>query len=395
MTNSIRLVHTADIHLGTPFSALPELAAMLQQEQLQLFMNMIDHCRQTDADILLIAGDMFEQAIPDPSLTGAVSEAFRLLSKTRIFIAPGNHDPVFPDSPWLKNSWPDNVHVFRTGLEKAALDDLKTCVYGAAFCSTAAVKPLTGHQTPDLDATKINILLLHGDLVGPGQTSVYNPVDKGWLQHSGFDYVALGHVHKGHDIPERMPQSDTLFAYSGCPAGRGFDEAGKRGIISGSLIRVEQPGLSGRGFRVDHNLCQTSLPGRQYKLLDIDISGCQNHDDIYLAVRDGIRHSGAAWQQDLFKIILSGAIADDLQPSPALLQSRLAPDVFFCKITDRTTRAYNLAALSGEHSLMGAFVRRVLGQDEPDWSKLSAEKIQMLQSGLQAFEGEVLYREAD
>ena len=395
MTLKIRLVHTADLHLGSSFATLPELAEILQQEQMQQFLQIIEYCRQQKTDLLLLAGDLFEQAVPAPALLAGVRDALRLIPETEIFIAPGNHDPVCPDSPWVNDIWPENTHIFRSGLEKVELGKFSTCVYGAAFCSSAAVSPLVEPKEFDLDKAKINILLLHGDLVGTGQSSAYNPIDRNWLQNSGFDYVALGHIHQGHTRPEKFAHSNTFYAYSGCPAGRGFDETGGRGIIFGDLKKIGQEGAAGRGLRTDADLRQVEITARRFQHLHIDITGCQNQDEIYGEIKEQMEKTGSSWTQDLYKISLTGALEDDIQPLPAVLRSRLEREVFFCKIIDNTTKAYNLPAIAGEHSLLGAFVRSVLEQDEPDWNQLSDEKARILQTGLQAFTGEVAYREID
>jgi exonuclease SbcD len=63
MIDSIRLIQTGDLHLGSPFSFAPELAGRLQQSQLETFWSIIRLCQEQQADVLLIAGDLFDQPV--------------------------------------------------------------------------------------------------------------------------------------------------------------------------------------------------------------------------------------------------------------------------------------------------------------------------------------------
>jgi DNA repair exonuclease SbcCD nuclease subunit len=68
MANSVRIVHTADLHLGSPFGYFPERAEVLQADQLRTFMSIVRLCQDSESDLLLIAGDLFEQPRPPASL---------------------------------------------------------------------------------------------------------------------------------------------------------------------------------------------------------------------------------------------------------------------------------------------------------------------------------------
>lgn len=395
MTTSIQMVHTADLHLGTSFVNLPEQAEVLQDNQFQAFMKIIACCRETLADILLIAGDLFEQPRPAVKLVGDVRDLLAAIPQTRVFIAPGNHDPANADSPWQTVDWPPNVHIFRAGIEAVDLPELAVRVYGAAFRSTAAARPIVSGLCPEPDPDLMNILLLHGDLVAANQSSAYNPISSQWLRQCGADYVALGHIHQGEAV-KRLEGFGPWFAYCGCPAGRGFDELGPKGILAGKLRKTGRSGTfgdPGHQAAVQTEIGFQPISGRQFLAVEVDISGCTEQDAVCPAILQAVRQSDPDWRKHLYKIILKGAIGGNIQPDSPLLLARLKQELYFCKISDRTTQAYDLKILAGEHSLMGAFVRQVLAGDEPDWDRLGEQKQSVLQLGLHAFEGEVPYRE--
>ena len=66
MPEQLRIVHAADFHLGSPFSALsPRKAAIRQAEQEAAFHTVIELCRTENTRLLLLAGDLLDhQRIP-------------------------------------------------------------------------------------------------------------------------------------------------------------------------------------------------------------------------------------------------------------------------------------------------------------------------------------------
>ncbi|MBR6812109.1 MAG: DNA repair exonuclease, partial [Oscillospiraceae bacterium] len=109
-------------------------------------------------------------------------------------------------------------------LEKVILPQLGLTVWGSAFTSEDKYEdPLKGFA-PDED--NINIVLLHAELTSTA--SKYCPVSPESIDASGADYVALGHIHK---TSSGVTPSGTVWAWPGCPEGRGFDETGDKGVI--------------------------------------------------------------------------------------------------------------------------------------------------------------------
>lgn len=380
---SVQLVHTADLHLGTPFSLFPEKAALLQKEQLQMLMEICSVCRKNNVHLLLIAGDFFESVDPPESLIQETCAILQSIPDTHIFISPGNHDPAEPESAWLKLSWPHHVHIFSGGLEYHELPDLQTRVYGAAFRSTAAPDPLLKSSEYIPDPDWLNILLIHGDLVSTGQSSAYNPLSRDWLSQSGFDYIALGHVHQGF-LPRRLGSGGPWYAYPGCPAARGFDERASEGILSGILRKAG---------RTQCDLVFTRVAKRHFRQLNVDISDCTGLDDIIRSIKRKSDTVGASWSDDAFKVILTGAPANDFKPGMILLKANLETSLFYLRLVDRTTARINLPVLAQEHSLAGAFVRQIIGDNPAVWEELAHEQQEIIHIGLRAFDQEVLYHE--
>lgn len=172
--------------------------------------------------MVLLSGDLFDGAFTQESLQ-SLTRCFTKMA-VPIFITPGNHDFAGSDSPWLTNTWPENVHIFtRQSMKSVALPDLDCRVYGGGFTSMDCPGLLEGFAARQTEHYAIGIL--HGD---PTQIhSPYCPITTTQVAESNLDYLALGHIHKGGSFRS----GKTLCAWPGCPMGRGYDEGGEKGVL--------------------------------------------------------------------------------------------------------------------------------------------------------------------
>ena len=399
MSESYRVIHTADLHLGSPFSTWPEHAARLRQEQWMLFNRLIEHCRTTRPDLLLIAGDLFDQPVPPSDLVNGVRELLTTIPDTAVFITAGNHDPAFIDSPYRTCSWPDHVHLFTDELTTIRLEDRAIQVTGAGFTASAVTRSLLPPASqPDQIVfasrqlsessrrDRLSLLVLHGDLVTAGQSSAYNPVTSEQIAALGIDYAALGHRHERFG-PHRSGNS--WLAYSGCPMGRGFDESGEKGVLSLDLS-FDPSEISEASVRLQTEWLP--LGARRFHIQSVPVDGCSSHEEVYQRIEHELsRTTGAQEPAPLLRIQLTGRLAEGFALSPVILQARLATGHFHAEVIDQTTQIPDLAALTGENSLRGAFARLLVpqmrlddpGAGPPDLARLA------LELGLAAFNGEV------
>ena len=216
----IKILHSGDWHLDSPFQGRTEAqAGYLRRELLNIPDKIAALCEEENCDLVLLGGDLFDGAYTQESYR-RVYDALLRMGKP-VFISPGNHDYISPDSPYEKEIWPDNVHIFkRQTIEWVDIPALDLRVYGAGFQSMDC--------PPLLDDLKVEgraVGLFHAD---PTQiNSPYNPVTKAQVAESGLAYLALGHVHKG----DSFLAGQTLCAWPGCPMGRGWDEEGEKGVL--------------------------------------------------------------------------------------------------------------------------------------------------------------------
>ncbi len=225
----MKILHSADIHLDSAFTGRDgEALARLRRELNRIPGKIAAIAKEQGCDLMLLSGDMFDgpwSAEGVHALKTALAEA-----AVPVFISPGNHDFCGPDSPWLVESWPENVHIFKNNVvESVAVPQLNCRVYGAAFLGMDCGALLEDFHT--LGEETYHIGVLHGDPMQ--KKSPYNPITQAQVAASGLDYLALGHVHKVGSFRA----GKTLCAWPGCPMGRGYDEQEEKGVL---LVTLEQ-----------------------------------------------------------------------------------------------------------------------------------------------------------
>ena len=109
---SVKIVHAADFHLDSAFGALSsERARQRRRESRDLVERLSNYVNQQGADIVLLAGDLFDGAYT-PHTYQNLYDVLKAIA-VPVFITPGNHDFCGSDSPWIKELWPENVHIFK------------------------------------------------------------------------------------------------------------------------------------------------------------------------------------------------------------------------------------------------------------------------------------------
>ncbi len=330
----VRIVHTGDMHFDSPFAALPwGVAQLRKEEQRETFLRIIEAVREYKADILLIAGDMFDSRFVSMETIKFLKEAFSAIPDTAIFIAPGNHDFLSQDSPYYTENFGENVHIFSSEPEGVPVGD--AVVYGFGFQSRFITKSAlsAGMSRGEKNA----ILLMHGDVAAE---SAYNPISLADLAESGFAYAALGHVHSYSGI---CHAGETAYAYCGIPEGRHFDEGEKGGFIRGEISDG------------DARLEFVPIAKRQNTTLEVDVTDLSGME----AVKQRIL--GMLSAENLYKIVLGGKISNTMYIDKALLQKELSNACMYCKIIDKTT----LLEEAAEDSLLAKlFAERLAGRTD-------------------------------
>lgn len=217
----MKFIHLADVHLDIPFKTLSDRADMgslRRLEQRKAFKKAIDFAKEKNVDAIFIAGDLFDYDHVKKETVEFVNNLFNEIPEIRVFITPGNHDPFLKNSFYNTFKFADNVTIFDSNLQKVETE--KYNVYGYGFDNFEMEGKIKEGEIFNLDKSKINIFVSHGDIY---TESKYNVMPLKTLENAGFDYIALGHVHKRDKY------------YAGSLISLGFDELGKHGFVYGEI----------------------------------------------------------------------------------------------------------------------------------------------------------------
>lgn len=369
----MKLLHASDLHLDSPLSGLsPEKSALRRRELRSIPARLAALAKSEAADLVLLPGDLFDGARVYPETIRALAQALEDMA-VPVFIAPGNHDYYHNKSPYAAG-WPENVHIFTSPeLEAVELPALNCVIHGCAFTAPHREDGPLSHFTAPDDG-KIHLLCIHGEV---GLTGSYAPIDPKALENSGVIYAALGHIHTAGS----GKAGKTLWAYPGCPEGRGFDELGPKGALIVSFGGPAQ-------------LAVTSPDGPPIAPIDLGtqpvavkfVPVCQRQYRVETV--DANEFSTALPQKespDLVRLLLSGESLHT--PDLAALTAQAAPRFFHVELQDRTTLPAELWARAGEDSLTGLFLRemraRLARAEEGEKNKL----LLAARFGLAALEG--------
>lgn len=254
----MKILHIADLHFGKSLDGMSLIED--QRDWTDKFVAMV---KEVKPSAVLIAGDVYDRGAPSEESVALFDDFLTRLVETdeslHVFIVSGNHDSgrklAFGASILKKQ----RVHI--AGQIKADID----CVvlnddYGPVkfwllpYTFPAAIQQILGDETPrdysgaikallskqGIDTTERNVLVAHQSVLLPDG----NEADKGGSEtmiggiggidgsvFSGFDYVALGHIHKSQSVG-----CETI-RYAGSPLCYHFDEAkwNRKGAVGISL----------------------------------------------------------------------------------------------------------------------------------------------------------------
>ncbi|MGH2633289.1 MAG: metallophosphoesterase family protein [Tepidiformaceae bacterium] len=229
----LRFVHTADLHLDSPFEGLRDSAPqhvrdVLLQATFRAYERIIELCVAEKVDALLVAGDVYDGA--DRSLPAQLRfiEGLKRLDAEgiRSFVVHGNHDPL---EGWrARLAFPASCHQFGAEVEAVPFDPAlpgRGMVYGVSYPRQVVRDNLALRFRRGLHAGPA-IGLLHCNVGSNTGHEPYSPCTVEDLVASGMDYWALGHVHTRQVLRAQTP----TIVYPGSPQGRHPNERGERGV---------------------------------------------------------------------------------------------------------------------------------------------------------------------
>jgi predicted phosphodiesterase len=301
------------------------------REQLwKTFNHIIDICRKEETDILLIPGDLFEAAYVKISDVKRIADSLASIPKTRVFISPGNHDPINETSYYNIIAFPSNTHIFKAIYESVEITEHNCVVYGFGWDKNRYDTMPFAFSA--IDKSKVNILCLHCDTVN--QTTDYLPIKDELISSLEFDYVALGHIHKATQVKNNM-------FYSGSPEPLNFGEEGRHGYVNGLF--------EGKSL----TLSFTHSNKREFLTLQIKIDAEMDSNAIKKAIISGC---GEGLDKNIYRIVFTGIAHPHISIDNVMAD--IKDDFYSVDYYDRTVPDYDIKKIyqDNKENIIGKFI---------------------------------------
>ena len=353
----LRLLHTADVHLGARHADLGDAAAAQRERQFAAFRATVDLALAEKVDLFLVAGDLFDSNTqPRRSVDRVAAELARLAqARVRTVIIPGTHDVYDRSSVYraydlaaLAGTRPAEELVTvltpdRPWIHFAAIDAV---VLGPVFATKRAprspLKDLAAVETPP---ATWKIGLVHAAIAIPGRTDndeVVITTDE--IAASGLDYLALGHWHS----VQTAKAGAVTYAYSGAPEPVAVDQDRAGKVL---LATLDQ-----RGGRKYVTVEERTVGRTVFERREIDAAVIESQPALVARLR-------ASADPDLvLDVRLIGVRPDDLDVDPAEVEDALRGAFLRIRVRDLSRPALSQGALPPAETISGAFIRNVEGR---------------------------------
>lgn len=359
----MKFIHIADTHFDSIFTNLSDKKGqgdIVRLEQRKVFKRVIEYIKENEIPFLFISGDLYEQKYIRKSTIEYINNLFKEIPDTKIFIAPGNHDPYIKNSYYNQFEWNENVKIFSDKLEKVDLGEVDIYGYGFGdfYCDDCGISDLEIENK-----NKINILVIHADLDGSQNSEQnYNSISKNILKEKGFDYCALGHIHKSN-----YEEENQNIVYPGSTVSLGFDELGEHGMVLGDIekndIKVQFIPLKQIGFEE----------------IEVDCTELSSLEDLVEKINELKLE-----KSKFYKIILTGKRNFEINIYDLF---KLNLDDKIIKIKNKTKLNYDLDKIKDENTLKGLFVKEVMKRLNEARDQEEIEKLEKsLEIGLEVLE---------
>jgi DNA repair protein SbcD/Mre11 len=354
----LRIIHTADVHLGARHDDLGEQASAQRERQFAAFTATIDLALAEKVDLVLIAGDLFDSNVqPKRSVERVAAQLARLAeSKIRTVVIPGTHDCYDRASIYraydlkaLAGSTPDNdlVTVLTPDLPSVHIKTCDVIVHGPVFATKRAphspLRDLAG-KSSDAPATW-RIGMVHGSIAIPGKTERDDVViTTEEMAATGLDYLALGHWHSA----QQARAGAVTYAYAGAPEAVALDQD-----RAGKVLLVELEESDGRrSVTVQERQVGTT----RFEKLEVDAANVSAQPALIETLRK------RADPNLVLAARVVGVRPDELDLNLDEIEAALAGAFLKVRVRDVSLPALTEGALPSPDTIAGAFIRDLEGR---------------------------------
>ena len=347
----LRLLHTADVHLGARHADLGDRAATQRERQFAAFVATIDLAIEEKVDLVLIAGDLFDSNTqPRRSVERAAAQIKRLVdARIRVVIAPGTHDVYDKASIYRAYDMPalagavgsDLVTVLDPDHADVHLRALDVVVHGRCYATKRAPQsPLAGLDASNDDRASWHVGLLHAALAIEGRTDGDEVVIRTEeIAASNLDYLALGHWHS----TSKGKAGRTTYAYAGAPEPIALDQDRAGNVL---LVTLDRAGAKKRVGIEERKVGKTV-----FERLQLDVANVGTQPALVKTLRE------RANPDLVLDIELIGVRPDELDLHVEEVEAELAEQFLKVRVRDRSVAPLPDGPLASPDTVLGAFIR--------------------------------------
>ncbi len=347
----LRLLHTADVHLGARHADLGDRAATQRERQFAAFVATVDLALEEKVDLVLIAGDLFDSNTqPRRSVERAAAQIKRLVdARIRVVIAPGTHDVFDKASIYRAYDMPalagavgsDLVTVLDPDHPEVHLQSLDVVVHGRCYATKRAPRsPLAALDVSKDDRAAWHVGLLHAAIAIEGKTDgddvVITTVE---IAESNLDYLALGHWHS----TTKGKAGKTVYAYAGAPEPIALDQD-----RAGNALLVTLDGADGKK-RVEVE--ERKVGKTQFERLQLDAATVGTQPALVAVLLE------RANPDLVLDVELIGVRPDELDLHVEEVEAELADRFLKVRVRDRSVAPLPEGPVASADTVLGAFIR--------------------------------------
>jgi DNA repair exonuclease SbcCD nuclease subunit len=381
----LRLLHTADVHLGARHADLGEQAAAQRERQFAAFRASIDLAIAEKVDVVLIAGDLFDSNTqPKRSVDRVAAELKRLVvARIRTVIIPGTHDVYDRSSIYrvhelkaLAGSAPgdDLVTVLTPELPSIHLAMCDTVVHGPVFATKRAPYSPLRDLHIDRAARPVvtwHIGMVHGSIAIPDRTDRDEVVvTREEIEATGLDYLALGHWHSA----QQGRAGATTWAYSGAPEPVAVTQDGAGKVLLVDLVEANGK----RTVSIEERVVGRT----RFSKLDVDAATIPDQPSLVARI------TSLADADLVLDVRITGVRPDELDVDADEIETQLKARFLRLRVRDASVPALTEGVLPSPDTIPGAFIRNVEARiaeleagSDPDGAAEAAELRDVLRLG--------------
>ena len=313
----MKFIHTADLHLDSPFHNLaggqmPEsLWNLIYHSPYESFRRIVQAAINQQVDFMLIVGDFFDRENQSVRAQSFLKQQLELLNQLHIpvLMSFGNHD--YYQGKISALHYPQNTYIFPHAVTTHRLtlkDGTTVAVSGFSYGHRWQDQRMI-NDFPVKGSADYQLGMIHGQ-VSTGDAH-YTPFSLAELKAKHYDYWASGHVHKRQVLSAHPP-----VYYCGNIQGRTPNETGDKGYLLVDSKRTLKPvfhptsvlNWQSLEFQVPQVKSTTELVSRIQQFLHAQAFQKLTLLDLHLIIPTNVQLSN-----DLITLIQNGNVLDQVQ----------------------------------------------------------------------------------